>query len=178
VTPDRAGHPTVCLNMIVRNEAHIVREVLTDVAPLIDRWVVVDTGSTDGTQDVITDFFDARGIAGALYERPWRDFGANRTEALALCAGEADYAWVIDADDRVVGELDLAHLEADSYLLRYGDEFTYWRKQIFRTTLRWRYEGRVHEYPVCLDAATERRLDGRYHLDSRRLGDRTRGADK
>ncbi len=176
--PSLAPRPTICLNMIVRNEAHIVREVLTDVAPLIDTWVVVDTGSTDGTQEVITGFLEARGIAGALYERPWRDFGTNRTEALALCAGRADYAWAIDADDRVVGDLDLSELGADSYLLRYGDDFTYWRKQVFRTSLRWRYEGRVHEYPVCLDTATERRLDGRYHVESRRLGDRSRAADK
>jgi len=176
--PADVSRPTVCLNMIVRNEAHIVREVLSDAAPLIDEWVVVDTGSTDGTQDVIREFFEDAGVAGTLHERPWRDFGTNRTEAIELCAGRSDYVWVIDADDRVVGDLDLTELRADAYHLRYGDDFTYWRKQIFRTSLRWRFEGRVHEYPVCLDAATEERLDGRYHIDSRRLGDRSGAADK
>ena len=43
---------SVCLTMIVRNEAHIVGEVLDATAPYIDYWVVVDTGSTDGTQDL------------------------------------------------------------------------------------------------------------------------------
>jgi hypothetical protein len=45
--------PAICLNMIVRNEAHIVQELLDSVAPYVSSWVVVDTASDDGTQDVI-----------------------------------------------------------------------------------------------------------------------------
>ena len=117
--------------MIVRNEAHIVTEALASAAPHIDRWVIVDTGSTDGTQNVISDWFAAHGIPGELHERPWVSFAHNRSEALELCAGEADYAWVLDADDRVAGDLDLGQLSADGYALRYGPDFTYWRNQIF-----------------------------------------------
>ena len=84
--------PTICLNMIVRNEAHVVAETLASIAPYIDSWVVVDTGSRDGTQEVIERFFAERSVPGELHERPWRDFGTNRTEALTLCEGRADYA--------------------------------------------------------------------------------------
>ena len=42
------ARPAICLNMIVRNEAHIVNEVLAAVAPYISSWVIVDTGSDDG----------------------------------------------------------------------------------------------------------------------------------
>jgi GR25 family glycosyltransferase involved in LPS biosynthesis/glycosyltransferase involved in cell wall biosynthesis len=163
--------------MIVRDEAHIVGEVIDSVAPHIDCWVVVDTGSTDQTIETICWRMAARGVPGDIHERPWRDFGSNRTEALDLCRGKADYIWVIDADDIVVGSLDLTGLRADSYLLRYGDEFRYWRRQIFRDGLRWRYEGVIHECPVCLDQATEERLDGEYYIDSRRLGGRSRDAE-
>ena len=38
--------------MIVKNEAHIVYEVLDSCAPHNSSWVIVGTGSTDGTQDV------------------------------------------------------------------------------------------------------------------------------
>ncbi len=68
-------------------------------------------------------------------------------------------------------------LVADSYLLRYGTDFRYWRKQVFRLGLRWRYEGVVHEYPTCLDSCTEERLEGNYHVQSRRFGARSRSTD-
>jgi GR25 family glycosyltransferase involved in LPS biosynthesis/glycosyltransferase involved in cell wall biosynthesis len=163
--------------MIVRDEAHIIRETLDSVAPLIDYWVIVDTGSTDATIETVRSHMASKGLPGEIHERPWRDFGANRTEALELCRGKADYIWVIDADDVVVGDLDLSGLDADSYLLRYGDGFRFWRRQIFRDGLRWGYKGVVHEYPVCLDPATEERLDGEYHIEQRRLGARSRTRD-
>ena len=164
----------ICLNMIVRNEAHVVREVLDAVAPYIDSWVIVDTGSTDGTQQVIREHLAARGVAGELYERPWRDFGTNRSEALRLAQGRADYIWVIDADDLVVGSLDFAGLDADVYLLRCGEgtAMTYWRRQLFRDGMHWQYRGVVHEYATCDDPFVEQRLEGDYYVDSRRLGAR------
>ena len=49
---DDARRPSICLTMIVSDEAHIVSDVLDATAPYIDYRVVVDTGSTDGTQDL------------------------------------------------------------------------------------------------------------------------------
>ncbi len=158
--------------MIVRDEEHVIRETLDSVAPHIDHWVIVDTGSTDDTIATVESHMAGKGIPGEVHRRAWRDFGSNRTEALELCRGKGDYAWVIDADDLVIGDLDLSGLVADSYLLRYGEGLRYWRKQIFRDGLRWRYEGVVHEYPRCLDPASEARLEGDYHVESRRLGAR------
>jgi glycosyltransferase involved in cell wall biosynthesis/GR25 family glycosyltransferase involved in LPS biosynthesis len=170
---------SICLSMIVRNEAHVVTDALASAAPHIDTWVIVDTGSTDGTQEVVRSFFAERGIAGEVLERPWRDFGTNRTEAIAACAGRADYAWVLDADDIVIGDLDLSVLDADAYRLRIGEGFVYWRPQLLRLDKRWRFDGVVHEYLVCLDDPhTEVRLPGDYHLESRRLGNRNRALDK
>ncbi|MBB5164332.1 hypothetical protein [Mycobacterium sp. AZCC_0083] len=52
--------------MIVRNEAHIIQEVLGSVAPHVASWVIVDTGSDDGTQDVIRSQMADLGIPGEL----------------------------------------------------------------------------------------------------------------
>jgi glycosyltransferase involved in cell wall biosynthesis len=173
------ARPAICLNMIVRNEAHIVHEVLDSVAPYISSWVVVDTGSDDGTQDVIRNHMARLGVPGELHERPWRNFGHNRTEALNLAQGHGDYIWVIDADDILVGTPDFKDLSADIYSMRIGRaSFNYWRPQLFRNGARLRYEGVVHEgiegEPGCVQA----NLNGEYFVESRRLGARSQDSQK
>jgi len=69
---------TICLNMIVKNEARVIRRCLDTVRPFIDRWVIVDTGSTDGTQALIREVL--QGVPGELHERRWKDFAHNRNE--------------------------------------------------------------------------------------------------
>ena len=170
--------PAICLNMIVRNEAHIVHEVLDSVASCISSWVVVDTGSDDGTQEVIRRHMAALGIPGELHERPWRNFGHNRSEALELARGHGDYIWVMDADDLLVGVPDFNGLTADVYQLRYGPDVTYWRRQLFRDGLPWRYVGVLHEYADCGRPLVEERLEGDYYIESRRLGGRNLDPEK
>jgi glycosyltransferase involved in cell wall biosynthesis len=170
--------PRICLNMIVRNEAHIIHELVASVAAHIDCWVIVDTGSTDGTQDLIRRLMAERGIPGALFERPWRNFGSNRTEALELAQGRGDYIWVMDADDIVVGTIDFRELTADAYSVRIRDGALYWRLQLFRDGVPWRYAGVLHEAPVCDVPHIHTRLEGDYRIESRRLGARNRDPQK
>jgi tetratricopeptide (TPR) repeat protein len=174
-----AARPAICLNMIVKNEAHIVCETLDSVAPHISSWVIVDTGSDDGTQDLIAKHMADLGIPGELHQRPWRNFGHNRTEALTLAQGHGDYIWVVDADDLLVGTPDLNQLSVDIYSVRFGQgALVYWRPQLFRDGARVRYEGVVHEgierEPGCVEA----RLEGEYHIESRRLGARSQDTQK
>ncbi len=165
--------------MIVKDEADVVAETLDSVAPYISSWVIVDTGSTDGTQDVIGKHMARLGIPGELHERPWRNFGHNRTEALNLAQGDGDYIWVIDADDIVTGTLDFTQLSADIYRMRLGDaSFIYWRPQLFRDGVRVRYEGVVHETAVWESDCVVGRLEGDYYVESRRLGARNQDPRK
>ena len=156
-----AAGQTICLNMIVRDEAPVIRRCLTSVLPLIDHWVIVDTGSTDGTQDIIRDCL--RDLPGELHERPWKNFAHNRSEALALGRGHGDYVFVIDADEvlELPRDFALPALTADSYDMRIAyDGRSYTRKQLVRNALPWRYEGVVHEYITCEAARTEEFLPG------------------
>jgi glycosyltransferase involved in cell wall biosynthesis len=165
--------------MIVKNEAHIVAEVLDVVAPYISSWVIVDTGSDDGTQDLIRNHMDSLGIPGELHERPWRNFGDNRTEALSLAQGHADYIWVMDADDTIVGTPDFTRLTADIYLMRYfGDNDVFWVALLFRDGARVRWRGVTHEYAVWDDSCVVVRLEGEYHIEDRHLSTRNLSGEK
>jgi tetratricopeptide (TPR) repeat protein len=122
------------------------------------------------------DFFDREGIPGEMHCEAWVDFGTNRSRVFELAHKKADYLWVIDADDTLVGNMNLDHLELDSYSLRYGSDFTYWRAQLFKGSERWMYKGVLHEYPFCLSKTpvTKGSIEGDYHVVSRRLGARNR----
>lgn len=141
---------TVCLCMIVKNEAHIIRRCLDAVRPFIDHWLIVDTGSTDGTQAVIREHL--RDLPGTLVERPWRNFGHNRSEALELARARADYLFVIDADEvlRLPAAYRRPPLQADAYTLdvQFGG-LHYGRVCLLKAALPWRYVGVLHEYPDC-----------------------------
>lgn len=106
---------TICLNMIVKNESHVIRRCLDSVKNLIDYWVIVDTGSTDGTQEIIRDHL--KEVPGQLFERPWKDFGYNRTEALELAKDQGDYLLFMDADDWLEfdSDFELPPLTEDIY---------------------------------------------------------------
>ena len=165
---------TICLCMIVKDEAPVIRRCLESVRPLIDTWLIVDTGSTDGTQEIVRDAL--RGLAGELVERPWRDFAHNRSEALALARPLGDYSLIIDADDTMVvpDAFRLPELDLDSYTvdIDFG-AIRYSRPQLVKAVLGWRYEGVIHEYLACEAAKTSGHLPlvMRIHQDGARRRD-------
>lgn len=164
----------LCLNMIVKNEEHIVRETLESIYKYIDYYVISDTGSTDNTKLVIKEFFDGKGIKGEIYDDHWVNFGHNRSIALKRAKGKCQYTWVIDADDLVVGEFNFPNNPtSDSYVLQFGEYNRYFRQQIFASKLDWYYVGALHEYPCCDKINHDKTvLTGNYYIDSRRLGNR------
>jgi glycosyltransferase involved in cell wall biosynthesis len=152
--------PTIGLCMIVKDEAHVIARCLASVRSVVDHWLIVDTGSTDRTEDVVRAALE--GIPGRVVRRPWRDFGHNRSEALALAREHADYSLVIDADDVLeITSWPRGSMIADAYSLKVLDHGTsYERPHIFKNTLPWRYEGVVHEYAHCPSARKPTLLDG------------------
>jgi glycosyltransferase involved in cell wall biosynthesis len=141
---------TICLNMIVKDENPVIRRCLTSVQNLIDYWVIVDTGSTDGTQSMIRECL--KEIPGELYERPWVDFGYNRNEALTLAKNRGDYLLFIDADEFLIAEDGWAFSEliADVYfILNRNESEAFYRQFLIANQPDWRWQGAVHETLTC-----------------------------
>ena len=143
--------------MIVKDEARVIERCLSSVLPVIDEFCIVDTGSTDGTQQKIKDFFDRNGIPGVVHESVWTDFGTNRSEALQLAGKtDADYAFMIDADEILVFEPGFdpnkfkEGLTADLYNIfaQFG-QTRYHRPQLTNNKKPFYYRGVLHEYVDC-----------------------------
>ena len=94
-----------CFNTMVNNEAHVITRMLESVYEYIDYWVIQDNGSTDGTQDIIKNFFEAKGIPGFLYQLDWwKGHGINRDHCIktALSADHGcDWILRVDADEQL-----------------------------------------------------------------------------
>jgi glycosyltransferase involved in cell wall biosynthesis len=137
--------------MIVKNETAILARCLGAVAPHIACWVIGDTGSTDGTQDLIRTFFAERGIPGELHEFPFVDFGQARNEALDRALRSRltfDYLLLCDADmELVVEDAQFRNrLEAPYYDLMQRSGVSYWNARIVRRDAQPRYRGVTHEH--------------------------------
>lgn len=168
----------LCLSMIVKDESHIIHECLNSIWKEIDYWVIVDTGSTDNTKQIITDFFAEKGIPGELHDRPWVSFGHNRSEALELCKDKAHYAFMIDADDYLEGSLNFnPDMNVDGYIVKMGrEDFSWWRSQIFKLESNWKYVGVLHEYAMCeKPQPLITKLPGDYRIVARTQGARNLG---
>ena len=154
---------TIGLCMIVKNEAHVILRCLDSVRPLVDYVLIEDTGSTDGTQQLVMDWLSREGVPGEIAEEPWRDFAYNRSHALAKLREieYIDYVLIIDADDALVIDPDVnleelkKNLVEDSYSIdiRHGPS-VYHRTQICSNKREFLFRGVVHEFLDCPSGAT------------------------
>lgn len=138
---------SVVLCMIVKNETKVLSRCLLSVLPHITHWCVVDTGSTDGTQDLVRAFL--HGLPGELLEQPWVSEDVNRNQALEAARKLGDYVLWIDADEVLQADEGFTwpELTADAYdiTVRYGST-SYARVQLLKSSLPWTWHGRVHPY--------------------------------
>lgn len=138
---------SICLSMIVKNEAHCIVRCLESVKSVIDYWIICDTGSTDGTQNIIKEYL--KDIPGELHQKEWIDFSTNRNQALELSKTKADYSLIIDADDYLIIEKEDAfdNINAPVYFIniRHHD-VVYSRLQLVKNTVDAKYIGVLHEY--------------------------------
>jgi hypothetical protein len=173
---------TICLNMIVKNESHIIIQTLENLCNYIefDAYFISDTGSTDDTMDLIRTFFKKRNIPGHIEQVEWRDFGFNRTLALQMAFNKTDYLFIFDADDSIHGKFQIPkQLTHDAYQLKLGQSFVYLRTLLVNNRKRWKFVGVIHEYITCVDKEESScPIQGNYYVESGRSGSRSQDPHK
>ena len=166
--PSKAGKPTLAIAAIVRDEAAAIENMLNSVLPIASHVVVMDTGSSDNTEQLARDALRKSGVPHSVESRPHELFESSfadmRNAALDMVPPSIDWVLMLDADEELVPE-DFARLFAlmaqpgcDAYALpRYnytgadksGEVTPYPDRQIrlLRNTpdRRVRYSGAVHE---------------------------------
>ena len=141
--------PTLCLNMIVKNESKIITRLLESVLPIIDCYCICDTGSTDNTVELIQDFCSKRNITGKIVNEPFKNFAHNRNFALQACVGMSDYVLLLDADMILkVNNFDKKSLLKNDffYVLQGSESFYYQNTRILKNNGLFKYVCVTHEY--------------------------------
>ena len=145
------------LTMIVKNESRTLARTLASVKSFINKWVILDTGSTDGTQDLIR--HELAGVPGELYEEPFIDFATSRNRALELAGQATEFVMWLDADDELVnGSALVEFLEREveraeeTYFIRISmgsgansPRICFDSSRVTRARAGWRFKGVVHE---------------------------------
>jgi glycosyltransferase involved in cell wall biosynthesis len=153
----------IVLTMIVKNEENVIERCLNSIYSLIDAYVVVDTGSTDKTKEIVEDFFKEKNIPGRVVDHPWINFGdarnrsINEANKLAIELNlENAFGFWQDADEQLIYDKNfeswlfkrkLVQFDAANVKVTYGAQH-YHRMQFYKLNDGWRFEGPLHEVLV------------------------------
>jgi glycosyltransferase involved in cell wall biosynthesis len=125
---------TLSVAIITLNEADNVARTLASVR-FADEIVVVDSGSTDGTEEI------ARSFGAKVFTESWQGFALQKNSAIDKCVG----TWVLslDADEELTDELQAeirSMLETDAQITPQVDGYRLRLRHVFLG--RWiRYGG-------------------------------------
>lgn len=143
-----AGHKSLGVSMIVKNEEEIITKCLASIVDYLDYFVIHDTGSTDSTPEKILEFMKKHGVPGEVHYMPWKNFGWNRTQAIRMARKKTDYCLLLDADFVVtVNNTSFKQqLGSPGYLIRYLGGLDYRQILLIACKHNWEYYGVTHEY--------------------------------
>jgi glycosyltransferase involved in cell wall biosynthesis len=146
------------LVLMEKNESKIIERMLESIVQDIDAFIILDTGSSDGTEQVMWDFLVTKHRKpGAIYKTDWYDFGTNRTITVQLAHQTGDWLMLMDADYRLERENKAMPQHWRSLLppltnapawllLKTTGDLDYARPHLVLGSVRWCYVCRTHEY--------------------------------
>ena len=140
----------VCLCIMVKDAGEMFERILEANKPWVDRWLVLDTGSTDGTIDVIKKVMSD--VKGELYQQPFINFRDSRNICLDYAGKRCKFNIMLDDTYVVNGELRSflerirSDQKGDSYNINIcSGDMIYGSNRITKTEKKQRYIYRLHE---------------------------------
>jgi predicted O-methyltransferase YrrM/tetratricopeptide (TPR) repeat protein len=139
------------LCVMVKNAGPQFERMLQQNMPIIDKWTILDTGSTDDTLDIIKRTLVGK-KNGELYEEPFINFRDSRNRLLDLAGTSCKYIIMLDDTYVVDGGLRSFLNEtrgdqlSDSYTIHIKSEDTvYGSNRIIKSESGLRYIHTIHE---------------------------------
>lgn len=162
VPPSGAPVPVIGVAMIVKDGAATISRAIESVRPHVDEIVVYDTGSTDGTLELLDELSGRAGAEIVVECGAWRDdFSWAREQSLRMLSPEVEWWLRLDCDDVIEGGENLRALtagagpEVDGFVLVYDYERNAeglnvkacWRELLRRQDpAEWAWQQPVHEW--------------------------------
>jgi glycosyltransferase involved in cell wall biosynthesis len=174
--------PKLILNTIVKDESHCILTMLKSAIQISDAIVIADTGSTDGTQEMIRKFGEENNIPTYVVERPFddfeksRNFGMEKAREIVKELGwnpNDCWTWWCDADETIVvdSKFDKKQFVNDLYMINtYIGQMKYTRNTFARVSKPFRFYGPIHEFIVCDDQNITSGLATDIHVDVKMIG--------
>lgn len=145
---------SISLCMIVKDEEDVIERCLNSVKDLVDEIVIIDTGSTDSTKDIVKKFTDN------IYDFKWiDDFSKARNYSFEKATKE--YIMWLDADDIILDDdrtcfkqlKDNLSSEIDMVIMKYNVAFDndgkptyiYNRERLMKRSRGYKWIGEIHE---------------------------------
>ncbi len=189
--------------MIVKDEAQTITRAFESLKDIIDSYYISDTGSTDGTPEIITEWMDKNGYKGEVGFAEWKNFGYNRSLLFSEARNhkmdeisKAEYYIWLDADEVFITDKNdplsypskedgiKLYEELNKYegsilvnILTVFGGVSYQRKNICRNDQLYKWEQPVHEYIVGTESFNVVDVNWIYDL-ARKEGNSSRNPDR
>lgn len=152
----------ICMVGMFKNESKGIRRMLESVWRHIDFYIFQDNGSTDGTPDIVREFFADKNIPGFIYEveEGWVGFGWNRDHLLQTALRNdhgCDWIMKMDCDEylEVDDDFDWSYFyntDIQSFhVTAQSPGCIYYRAWIWNAKLPWKFKHDVAHECIYID---------------------------
>jgi hypothetical protein len=139
------------LCIMVKNGGEQFEEMLLENIDIIDRWTILDTGSTDNTVNIINKVLPGK-KKGELFNEPFINFRDSRNRLLELAGEKCKFIIMLDDTYVVKGKLRefLNEIRGDQFsdsfsLLIQSDDTVYSSNRVLKTRNKLKYIYKIHE---------------------------------
>ena len=151
----------IAMITMFKNESSVILRMLESCYKYIDYYVMQDNGSTDGTPELVKEFFKDKDIPGFIYqvEEGWVSFGWNRDHLLQTCLkAEHGCDWILkmDCDEYLEVDADFDWTPINDtnnmsfHITAVNPGCVYYRAWMWNSKLPWHFKHDLaHECIVC-----------------------------